>query len=134
MASEYAEVVDVLQHDGCLRPAGAALDSERAARVAGTTVLITGAPELTAPLVHALSTTGYAHVGPAPEDLSVVDVRDTVLVAAFSHPAHRELSRIDELCARSGLRWLPLRHERGRAVLGPAITPGTTADFADVLD
>ncbi|MFD0265895.1 hypothetical protein ACFVGY_04760 [Streptomyces sp. NPDC127106] len=54
----------------------------------------------------ALSTTGYARVGPAPEDLSAVDVRDTVLVAAFAHPAHRELSRIDELCARLGLRWL----------------------------
>lgn len=134
MTSEYAEVVDVLRQDGCLRPAGGGVEAERAARVARTTVLITGAPELTAPLAHALSTTGYAHVGPAPEDLSVIDVRDTVLVAAFSYSAHRELSRIDELCARSGLRWLPLRHERGRAVLGPAITPGTTADFADVLD
>lgn len=49
MASEYAEVVDVLQHDGCLRPAGATLDAERAARVARTTVLLAGAPELTAP-------------------------------------------------------------------------------------
>ncbi|MCL6296852.1 YcaO-like family protein [Streptomyces kronopolitis] len=133
MAPEYAEVVDVLQHDGCLRPARAAHDAERAARVARTTVLLTGLPELTAPIAHALSTTGYARVGPAPEDLSGVDVRDTVLVAAFAHPAYTELARIDDLCSGLGLRWLPLRRERGRAVLGPAITPGTTADFADVL-
>ncbi|MFD5421610.1 YcaO-like family protein [Streptomyces sp. NPDC127069] len=134
MPPEYAEVIDVLWHDGCLRPSRAALEAEGAARIARTTVLLTGAPELTGPITHALATTGYAHVGPAPEDLSGVDVRDTVLVAAFSHPAHTELARIDGLCAALGLRWLPLRRERGRAVLGPAVTPGATADFADVLD
>ncbi|MEU0007629.1 YcaO-like family protein [Streptomyces sp. NPDC006314] len=134
MAPEYADVVDVLQHDGCLRPARATQDAERAARLARTTVLVTGSPMLTAPVVHALSTTGYARVEPAPENLADADGRDTVLVAAFAHPAYTELTRIDELCAGLGLRWLPLRRERGRAVLGPAITPGSTADFADVLD
>ncbi|MFD4939072.1 YcaO-like family protein [Streptomyces virginiae] len=134
MSPDYAEVIDVLRHDGCLRPARPALDAERAARPARTTVLLTGSPELTTPIAHALATTGYAHVGPAPEDLSGVDVRDTVLVAAFVHPAHTELARIDGLCAGLGLRWLPLRRERGRAFLGPAITPGATADFADVLE
>lgn len=134
VAPEYSEVVDVLQHDGCLRPARATEGTERAARLARTTVLITGSPALTAPLAHVLSTTGYACVGAAPEDLSGVDVRDTVLVAVFAHTAYAELARIDELCAGIGLRWLPLRRERGRVILGPAITPGTTADFADVLD
>ncbi len=130
MAPDYTEVVDVLRHDGCMRPPRAGNGTERTAR---TTVLTTGSPELTAPLAHALSATGYARVEPAPDDLSGVDVRDTVLVAAFAHPAYAELSDIDELCTRLGLRWLPLRRERGRAVLGPAIIPGTTADFADVV-
>nr|WP_210595562.1 YcaO-like family protein [Streptomyces sp. LBUM 1477] len=57
-----------------------------------------------------------------------------MLVAAFAHPAHKELARLDELCAGLGLRWLPLRRERGRALLGPAVTPGLTADFTDVLE
>jgi ribosomal protein S12 methylthiotransferase accessory factor len=134
MAPEYAEVVDVLRRDGCLRPARPTESTERAARLARTTVLITGSLLLTAPLTHVLSTTGYASVEPAPEDLSHVDVHDTVLVAVFTHPAYAELTRIDELCAGIGLRWLPLRRERCRAILGPAITPGATADFADVLD
>ncbi len=137
MSPDYAEVVDVLRDDGCLSPAGAARDADRAARIARTTVLLTGAPELTNPLAHALATTGYRHVGPAPEDLIAIDaadLTDTVLVAAFPHPAHAELGRLDGLCARLGLRWLPLRHERGRAVLGPAITPGVSADFTDVLE
>ncbi|MCY0954278.1 YcaO-like family protein [Streptomyces sp. H27-S2] len=134
MPPEYAEVVDVLRHDGCLRPAPATNGAARAARLARTRVLTTGSPALTAPLRHALSTTGYASVAPAPEDLSEVDARDTVLVAAFDHPAYAELTRIDELCAGLGLRWLPLRRERSRAVLGPAIVPGATADFADVRE
>lgn len=88
------------------------------------------------PLRHALSTTGYAAVTPAPdlEDLARAATRDTVLIAAFDHPAYAELTRIDDLCTELGLRWLPLRRERGRAVLGPAVVPGTTADFADVRD
>ena len=134
MDPDYAEVVDILRHDGCLRPANAERGTERAARLASTTVLTTCSPELTAPLAHALSTAGYARVEQAPEDLSGLDVRDTVLVAAFAHPAYAELLRIDELCAKLGLRWLPLRRERGRVVLGPAITPGSSADFFDVVD
>jgi ribosomal protein S12 methylthiotransferase accessory factor len=128
MAPDYAEVVDVLRLDGCLRPARAAVDV-----VARTTVLLTGSPELTAPLAHALGATGYAAVEQAPEDLAGVGAREVVLVAAFAHPAYAELARLDERCAELGLRWLPVRRERGRAVLGPAITPGTTTDFADVV-
>ncbi|MEU3137721.1 hypothetical protein ABZ691_33815 [Streptomyces sp. NPDC006854] len=44
MAPECAEVVDVLLRDGCLRPARAAGDAGRAARLARTAVLLTGAP------------------------------------------------------------------------------------------
>lgn len=132
MAPDYAEVVDVLRLDGCMRP-HADNGAERAARLARTTVLTTGSPELAGPLAHALGTAGYARVAPAPEDLPADPAGDTVLVAAFGHPAYRELTRIDELCAERGLRWLPLRRERGRAVLGPAIIPGRTADFADVV-
>ncbi|MFH8409831.1 YcaO-like family protein [Streptomyces sp. NPDC018019] len=134
MAPEYAEVVEVLRQDGCLRTAPATEDAERAARLARTTVLLTGSPELIAPITHALGPTGYASVERAPRDLVGVDARDTVLVAAFAYPAHAELARLDELCGGLGVRWLPLRRERGRAVLGPAITPGATADFMDVLD
>ncbi|MDX2685439.1 YcaO-like family protein [Streptomyces scabiei] len=134
MAPEYAEVVDILLHDGSLRPARATEDADRAAGLARTTVLLTGVPELTAPIAHALEPVGYARVEPAPGDLTGVDTRDTVLVAAFAHPAHKELARLDELCAGLGLRWLPLRRERGRALLGPAVTPGLTADFTDVLE
>ncbi|WP_330301305.1 YcaO-like family protein [Streptomyces sp. NBC_00503] len=136
MPTDYAEVVDVLRHDGCLRPAPAANSGARAALLARTTVLTTGSPALMGPLRHALSTTGYAAVTPAPdlEDLARAATRDTVLIAAFDHPAYAELTRIDDLCTELGLRWLPLRRERGRAVLGPAVVPGTTADFADVRD
>ncbi|XUZ29469.1 hypothetical protein ACQVDT_33640 [Streptomyces sp. RMIT01] len=71
---------------------------------------------------------------PAPRDLTGFGARGSVLVAAFAHPAHAELARLDELCAGFGLRWLPLRRERGRALLGRAVTSGVTADFTDVLE
>jgi ribosomal protein S12 methylthiotransferase accessory factor len=130
MSPDYLEVVDVLDRAGCLRPPRTVDGSGQAAR---TTVLVTGAPQLTGLLAHALGTAGYARVARAPECLEGADVRDTVLVAAYTHPAYAELTRVDDLCARLGLRWLPLRRERGRVVLGPAITPGASADFADVL-
>lgn len=133
MAPKYAEVVDVLVRYGCLRPPEPGRDVRRTARIAATTVLTICPPALHPALSDALAAAGYAAVEPAPEDLTGVDVRDTVLVAAFWHPAYLELDAIDEQCARLGLRWLPLRRELGRLFLGPAITPGATADFADVV-
>ncbi|GAB3729611.1 YcaO-like family protein [Amycolatopsis oliviviridis] len=82
------------------------------------------------PLAELLTVSGYASVGPL-RDLSEVDTKTTVVVAAFDHPAHDELTTLDSLCAESGVRWLPLRRERGRVIAGPAITPGGI-DFGDV--
>ncbi|MFC9253470.1 YcaO-like family protein [Amycolatopsis thailandensis] len=65
-------------------------------------------------------------------DLSEVDAEHTVVVAAFDHPARAELTTLDTLCAGNGVRWLPLRRERGRVIAGPAIAPGGI-DFADVV-
>ncbi|MFJ7214665.1 YcaO-like family protein [Amycolatopsis sp. NPDC098790] len=133
MAPEYAEVLDVLEEDGSLRPVTAAGGARRAA---STTVLIAGTPELTAPLARILAPAGYARVetlsgfdGPFP-----IDPADTVVVAAFTHPAYSELTALDAYCADRGLRLLPFRCERGQGIAGPAITPGGTGpDFTDVL-
>ncbi|MFJ2743722.1 YcaO-like family protein [Streptomyces sp. NPDC087440] len=138
MPPEYAEVIDVLRQDGCLQEGPGPDEAAGAARRSRTTVLLTGAPALTGPLAHALAPAGYALVAPAPEDLTADtlggDLGTTVLIAAFTHPAHTELTRIDAQCAALGLRWLPLRRELGRAFLGPAIVPGSTADFRDVRE
>ncbi len=99
-----------------------------------TTVLLTGSPALTAPLAEILAGSGFASVEVVPffHDLSEVDTGNTVLVAAFDHPAHAELTALDALCAGCGVRWLPLRREGGLAIAGPAIAPGGI-DFADVV-
>ncbi|MFC3452399.1 YcaO-like family protein [Amycolatopsis speibonae] len=83
------------------------------------------------PLAELLAASGYARVGTLC-GLSEVDTENTVVVAAFDHPAHAELTALDALCAESGVRWLPLRREQGRVIAGPAIAPGGI-DFADVV-
>jgi len=132
MNPDYAEVLDVLEADGSLRPA---TDGAGALRAAETTVLIAGTPELTAPLAQILAPAGYARVetlsdldGPFP-----VDPADTVVVAAFTHPAYSELTALDAFCTDRGVRLLPFRCERGQGIAGPAITPGAGPDFTDVL-
>ncbi|ANN19237.1 hypothetical protein SD37_28895 [Amycolatopsis orientalis] len=111
------------------------MGSEDARSRLETSVLVTGSPALTAPLAEALAAGGYADVEIVPFfcDLSEVDTGTTVVVAAFDHPAYAELTALDALCAGSGVRWLPLRRERGRMIAGPAITPGNGIDFADVI-
>lgn len=120
----YAELLDVLTEDGGLRPA-----TDGASRVAATTVLIAGTPELTAPLAQILAPAGYARVqtlsdvdGPFP-----VNPADAVVVAAFTHPAYSELTALDAFCADRGVRLLPFRCERGQGIAGPAITPAAPA-------
>ncbi|MFJ1759085.1 YcaO-like family protein [Amycolatopsis sp. NPDC088138] len=133
MNPDYEEVLDVLEADGSLHPVS---DGAGVLRAAETTVLIAGTPELTAPLAQLLAPVGYARV----ETLSDLDgpfpvaPADTVVVAAFTHPAYSELTALDAFCADRGVRLLPFRCERGQGVAGPAITPGGTGpDFADVL-
>ncbi|WP_081736161.1 YcaO-like family protein [Amycolatopsis orientalis] len=111
------------------------MGSEAARSRPETSVLLTGSPALTAPLAEALGVGGYASVEIVPffRDLSEVDAGTTVVVAAFDHPAYAELTALDALCAGSGVRWLPLRRERGLMIAGPAITPGRGIDFADVV-
>jgi thiazole/oxazole-forming peptide maturase SagD family component len=106
-----------------------------ARRLTATTVLLAGAPELTAPLAEILAPVGYARV----ETLTGLDAtfaavpEDTVVVAAFAHPAHHELTALDAFCAAHGIRFLPFRGERGQGIAGPAGVPGIGPDFADAL-
>ncbi len=132
MNPDYAEMVEILRADGCLR---AVEDEPTTPKVPETTVLLTGSAALTGQLEGILAEAGYASVETVPffHDLSDVDTENTVVVAAFDHPAYTELTALDALCAGSGVRWLPLRRERGRAIAGPAITPGAGIDFGDVV-
>ncbi|WP_410632304.1 YcaO-like family protein [Amycolatopsis sp. cmx-4-83] len=174
MSPDHAEVLDVLEADGCLHPA---TGDDGARRLAATTVLVTGAAELTGPLAEVLGATGYGSVrplaeaallvnpaevlrtagdGPArfadPEDPAEIlgsaaynavpplveaafplNPADTVLVAAYTHPAYRELGALDAFCTEHGVRFFPFRCERGQGIAGPAVQPGFGPDFADVL-
>ncbi|SFW83922.1 YcaO-like family protein [Amycolatopsis australiensis] len=126
MNPDYAEVLDVLEAHGCLRPPR---DDDAARRLAATTVLLTGAAELTGPLADILALSGYARVEP----LAGAVPDDSVVVAAFAHPAYPELTALDAFCAEHGVRFFPFRCERGEAIAGPAVRPGAGPDFADVL-
>ncbi|RSN64945.1 hypothetical protein DMH01_00615 [Amycolatopsis sp. WAC 04182] len=130
MAPDYEEMLEILEADGCLRPGPDTGTDD----VAATSILLTGSPSLIEPLAEILAGSGYASVETIPyfHDLSERDIENTVVVAAFDHPAYTELIALDALCAGSGVRWLPLRRERGRVIAGPAITPGGI-DFADVV-
>ncbi|MFI5585501.1 YcaO-like family protein [Amycolatopsis sp. NPDC051758] len=127
----YADVLDILAADGPARPA----PDTGSPRLAATTVLLAGPAELTTPLADILAPAGYARV----EVLTTldrtfsVDAANTVVVAAFAHPAHAELTALGAFCARHELRFFPFRGERGRGIAGPAVTPGTGPDFADAL-
>ncbi|MEU0532613.1 YcaO-like family protein [Amycolatopsis tolypomycina] len=127
----YAEVLDFLEADACLR----ADQDAGARRLAATTVLLAGAPELTEPLAGLLAPSGYARIArltgldhPFP-----VAPADTIVVAAFTHPAYAELTALEAFCADRGVRFLPFRCERGQGIAGPAVTPGSGPDFADAL-
>lgn len=41
---------------------------------------------------------------------------------------------VDDLCRRNSIRWCSIHLDRGRAWLGPAVEPGSTADYADLID
>lgn len=124
------EITD-LEPELCSRPT----EDDATAKLAGTSLFLTGSAELTEPLAELLAVTGYANVETVPyfTDLSEVDTDNAVLVAAFDHPAYGELAALDALCAGIGVRWLPLRRERGRVIAGPAVIPDTGLDFGDVV-
>jgi len=58
---------------------------------------------------------------------------DIFIVAAFDYPAIDELLVLDAHCTKLNVPWIPLRYQDGRVFFGPAIIPGKTANFEDVL-
>ncbi|WP_410615442.1 hypothetical protein [Amycolatopsis sp. lyj-109] len=102
---DYAEVLDVLEADGCLR----AGRDEEAGRLAATTVLLAGAPELTGPLADLLAPTGYARIEP------LTGLDHSFPAAAPAHAMYRRWGRqpIGSLApGRSELLVLPLHRDR----------------------
>ncbi|MCG8353368.1 MAG: YcaO-like family protein [Chloroflexales bacterium] len=59
---------------------------------------------------------------------------ELVLLALYCSEDAEALTRIDDLCEQRGIRWLSLRFAQDAAWLGPAIIPGQTASYRDLID
>ncbi len=99
-----------------------------------TTVLLTGSGHALDALEQTLTSGGYRAVRRIRQhEVAAVLGPGTVVVAAFDQPAKAELQALDDLCDAAGAPWVPLRYQGGKAFLGPAVTPGATARFRDLL-
>jgi len=56
-----------------------------------------------------------------------------ILLALYRFENTSMLVQFDELCEQRGIRWLSLRFEQHIAWLGPAIIPGCTANYRDLI-
>ncbi|MEV7042727.1 hypothetical protein [Amycolatopsis sp. NPDC051061] len=65
-------------------------------------------------------------------DLQTGPAGADVVFAAFDHPAKDELLALDERYSDM-IPWVRLRTHGSRAYLGPAVTPGATVGFRDLL-
>ncbi len=104
-----------------------------------THLLLVGHTELITRVLTLADGQPFASVTVADTDALAVQLAayptgEVVLLALYAYEDVAALTQIDTLCAKMGVRWLSLRLAQGCAWLGPAIIPGHTAHYRDLLD
>ncbi|XYH93747.1 YcaO-like family protein [Sorangium sp. So ce1128] len=142
--SVVRDLLEKLRLDGCLNPNSGPVDSVwlrgpgpslDPSRLQLTTVVLVGEGNCANALAAAMAPGNYREVRRVRiEELFALEPEAGVLVvAAFDYPAINELRAIDTHCTRASIPWIPLRYQDGRVFVGPAIVPGYTVDFEDIL-
>jgi len=126
----FAEVVEVLGHEGCVMAGPAAVPR----------IVLAGHGAAHRELSRALARSGGGLEDreppggvPVEEVLAGLDPAGDVLVVAADRFDRERLEAIDRLAADAGLRWTQLHLTASGAVWGPHVEPGRTADYRDVL-
>jgi ribosomal protein S12 methylthiotransferase accessory factor len=142
-------VVETLRRDGCLDPDPDTVDwlrfRERVtdpASVGQVAVIVVGQGRL-ASLVAGQGLfrdfSSARHIDPADLELAVDGTLDgpfgdTPLVVALSDQFDFDfLTAVDDRCAELGVRWISLHVDGGCGWLGPAVVPGATPNYRDLL-
>ena len=144
----FGHVVDTLRRDGCLgtEPALARwlrfhedrIDAEAPAR---TSLVVVGNGRLSDLVMHLLQQDlGRGYRSTMRCEPSVLDsiLRESsgeprVVLCLSDHFDFELLSEIDDCHAEHGVPWIPLHVDAGRGWLGPAIVPGATPCYRDVV-
>lgn len=100
------------------------------------TVVLTGDGVPLEALMTVLGQGYYKHVGSVDFEhySSYKTDSNTLLIAAFTHPALEEFNHLDKYCSQRNIPWLPLRYQDGRIFVGPVFSSkkGST-QFNDVF-
>lgn len=145
------DILDALHESGCLTlhpPAPHEAEWQRFADdaesvdgslIAQTHLVLVGHQSLAQPVLSCRDVRIFASVQFVDEAIlpAVLDAHatlDVVLLALYDYEDAAALARLDELCEQHGVRRLSARFAQDMAWLGPAIVPGQTATYRDLLD
>lgn len=148
--AEFSEVLDILYQDGCLRdhdtrPAVAEEDwvrfsdeSLNPAEPLATRLLLIGDPHLLSLAQDLHLTTRFASVEVATlqtlaEIMKEKQNLSTIIVALRETFDQTFLLSLNDICYTHQIQWTQFHIDQGRGWLGPAIIPGQTSDYQDVL-
>ncbi|GAA1017390.1 hypothetical protein Aple_032930 [Acrocarpospora pleiomorpha] len=121
----YGELLAHLRETGCLGDdEGGATTGVRLLAV-GDAALVELAAAHAALTVATPGDLDAALAGSAPGTVAVVALRDRLDVAF--------LEWLNDLCAAAGVRWAQFHLDQGRGWAGPAVDPGSTPDYRDLL-
>jgi len=144
----FAEILAALAETGCFsrRPpapdeavwarfAGAAVDP---AALAATHALLLGDARLLAlvnelELLPRFASVTLVERAALADLLAAADTGSLVVIALREQQDLAFLSWLDSLCARTGVRWAQFHLDAGQGWLGPAVVPGYTARYRDLL-
>jgi ribosomal protein S12 methylthiotransferase accessory factor len=144
-------ILEALEESACLslqQPATRAAQWQRftasraqvdGALIAKTHLVLVGHEKLVRRILSCRDVHSFAsvHVADAADVMATLDAHapsEIVLLALYFSEDAEALTRIDEICEQRGIRWLSLRFAQDAAWLGPAIIPGQTANYRDLID
>ncbi|MCG8347093.1 MAG: YcaO-like family protein [Chloroflexales bacterium] len=144
----FREIIETLIEDGCISIAEPQPDEYHwirfgdhaihAQRLYHTRLLIVGDPSLIDLIQQFNLTNQFADVDIVQrtdlEDvLAQTDTELTVMVVLCVQLDAPFLAWVDQQCEHYGIRWTQFHIEQGKGWLGPAVVPGQTANFDDLM-
>jgi ribosomal protein S12 methylthiotransferase accessory factor len=143
-----ASIVEVLVEGGSLTYALPTVDEQDWARFArndlqperarATHAILLGDAHLIELVQHYELTSRFAStsvttITELPDAFAEFSTSDSIVIALREYCDATWLTELDVLCATSGVRWVSFHLDHGVGWLGPAILPGFTANYRDVL-
>ncbi len=144
----FASIIEALVEGGCLTYAPPTVDEQDWARfpqghlkpecVRATHAILLGDAHLIElvqryELTGRFASTSVATLTELPDTVAVFPVSDLLVIALREYCDAPWFTQLDTFCASANLRWAPFHLDHGTGWLGPAIFPGSTANYRDLL-